>query len=280
VVVSGPTATVNLYATNYTIQDLDPTFLYGITDTLSTLTNPGTSFTMLATPPADSNFKGVSFAPTAPAGSVEITTAPSGIAFTASGDSGCVPGAYTAPTTLLWTPGDTTCVLSVATPQAQSPQQSLQTAATGIQYNFTHWEDNTTSTLHPVSAPVTSATYTATFETDASGQVKVTSTGFVYSRVTGAYTGTVTIAYTGSEAIAFPIQSVFTSLISGATLSNRTGTASDGPYLGASYITVPSTSLLPPGASVNGASVSFPVKFTYSGTAPISFVRKTISGTL
>lgn len=163
----------------------------------------------------------------------------------------------------------------MATPEAQSPAQSLQTAATGIQYNFTHWEDSSTSTSHPVSAPPTSATYTATFETEVSGQVKVTTTGFVYSRATGAYTGTVTITNTGSAAIAFPIQSVFTSLISGATLSNQTGTVPDGPYLGAPYMTVSGTSPL-----ARGASVSFPVKFTYSGTAPISFVAKTISGTL
>jgi hypothetical protein len=273
VVGSGPAATVNLYATNYTIQDLDPTFLYGISDTLASLTNPGTPFSMLAAAPADSNFKGVAFAPTAPAGSVEITTAPSGLAFTVTGDAGCAPGSYTAPITLQWTPGDPNCVLSVAAPQTQSPEQSLQTAATGIQYNFTHWEDNTTSMSHPVPAPVTPASYTATFETEVSGQVKVTSSGFVYSRATGGYSGTVTIANTGSTPIAFPIQSVFTSLVSGATLSNRTGIVSDGPYLGGPYITVTGTSPLAP-----GASVSFPVKFTYSGTAPISFVSKTISG--
>jgi hypothetical protein len=175
----------------------------------------------------------------------------------------------------VWTPGDTTCVLSVPTPQAQSPQQSLETAATGIQYNFTHWEDGTTSTSHPVPARVTSANFTATFETEVSGQVNVTTSGFVHSRATGAYTGTVTIANTGSAPIAFPIQSVFTSLISGATLSNQIGTVPDGPYLGAPYITAAGTSPLAP-----GASVSFPVIFTYSGTAPISFVSKTISGTL
>jgi hypothetical protein len=57
---------VELFATNYTIGDLDPTYLYGITDSL-TATAPATgeSFTELAAAPADSNFKGVSFAPTA-----------------------------------------------------------------------------------------------------------------------------------------------------------------------------------------------------------------------
>jgi PEP-CTERM motif len=58
---------VYLYATNYTISDLDPTYLYGITDTLSFSTASqasGESFTELEAAPADSNFKGVSFAPT------------------------------------------------------------------------------------------------------------------------------------------------------------------------------------------------------------------------
>jgi hypothetical protein len=57
---------VELYATNATIGDTDPTFLFGITDSLSALTKPsGEQFTVLATAPADSNFKGVAFAPTA-----------------------------------------------------------------------------------------------------------------------------------------------------------------------------------------------------------------------
>ena len=58
---------VELYATNYTLADLDPTFLYGITDTLSATSGAGETFTELAAAPADSNFKGVSFAPSASA---------------------------------------------------------------------------------------------------------------------------------------------------------------------------------------------------------------------
>jgi hypothetical protein len=275
VVGSGSTATVRLYATNYTILDLDPTYLYGITDTLSATANPGTSFTLLASAPADSNFKGVSFAPTAPAGSVEVTTAPSGLAFTVTGDSGCAPGSYTAPITLTWTPNDSSCALSVTSPQVQSPQPSLQTAATGIQYNFTHWENGSTSTSHAVTAPVGTATYQATFETEVTGQVRVTTSGFIYSRASGGYSGTITIVNTSSAPIAFPLQSVLTGLTGGVTLTDSTGTVSGGPYAGSPYFTVTGASSLAP-----GASVSFPIKFTYSGTAPISFVSKTISGTL
>jgi hypothetical protein len=55
---------VELYATNFTLGDLDPTFLYGVSDVLSA-TSPaqGEMFTELAAAPADSNFKGVAFAP-------------------------------------------------------------------------------------------------------------------------------------------------------------------------------------------------------------------------
>jgi hypothetical protein len=56
---------VHLFATNFTLGDLDQTFLYGITDQLTAMTEPtNESFTELAAAPADSNFKGVAFAPT------------------------------------------------------------------------------------------------------------------------------------------------------------------------------------------------------------------------
>ncbi len=56
---------VELFATNYTIGDTDPTFLYGITDDLNATTRPnGETFTQLAVAPPDSTFKGVAFAPT------------------------------------------------------------------------------------------------------------------------------------------------------------------------------------------------------------------------
>ena len=63
---------VELFATNYTLGDLDQTYLYGITDTLSATTNPGEAFTQLAAAPVDSNFKGVSrsLAPVVPEPSI------------------------------------------------------------------------------------------------------------------------------------------------------------------------------------------------------------------
>jgi hypothetical protein len=80
-----PDGTVNLYATNFTIADLDPTFLYGITDTLSftTATQAASeTFTQLAAAPSDSNFKGVSFAPAAPTPVMPTITWPAPAAIT------------------------------------------------------------------------------------------------------------------------------------------------------------------------------------------------------
>jgi hypothetical protein len=147
---------VQLYATNFTLNDLDATFLYGITDTLSNTTPPGASlvFSLLDTAPADSNFKGVAFAPTIPNGSVQITSSPSGMAFTVSGTGCGAAGPFTAPQTLAWIPGSS-CSLSVVTPQTYY----------GTQYTFKKWEDGTTGTTHTVTAPATTATYMAAFFT-------------------------------------------------------------------------------------------------------------------
>ena len=54
---------VELFATNFTLGDTDQTYLYEITDGLYSTSGAGESFTELAAAPADSNFKGVSFAP-------------------------------------------------------------------------------------------------------------------------------------------------------------------------------------------------------------------------
>jgi hypothetical protein len=108
---------------------------------------------------------------------------------------------------------------------------------------------------------------------DVSSQVKVTTSGLVYSRATGTYSGIVTIQNIGSMPIAAPIQSVFTGLTTGATLTNGSGVVPSGSYAGAPYTTVAGTSPLAP-----GASVSISVTFKETGTAPISYVVRTLSG--
>ncbi|MBN8809378.1 MAG: PEP-CTERM sorting domain-containing protein [Sphingomonas sp.] len=67
--------TVELYATSFTKGETDQSYLYGITDSLSSRTFSSTArFTTLAAAPADSNFRGVAFAPTAVAAVPEPVT--------------------------------------------------------------------------------------------------------------------------------------------------------------------------------------------------------------
>ncbi len=142
-----------LYVTNYPNDDLLQTYLYGITDTLATTAYPATSFTVLDTAPTGSVFRGVSFVPSIPNESVEITSAPSGLTISTSG-TGCDPGTITTPLMEPWTEGSS-CTLSVTSPQTVG----------GVQYTFSQWDNGSTSMSRTVTAPSTTATYTATFTT-------------------------------------------------------------------------------------------------------------------
>ena len=55
---------VELFATSYGLNELSPSYLYEITDTLSAMTGAGESFTTLYDAPTDVSIRGVSFAPT------------------------------------------------------------------------------------------------------------------------------------------------------------------------------------------------------------------------
>jgi len=66
---------VVLYATNETIAETDPTFLYGITDTLATTTLPTSeSFTLLETAAPSTLIRGVAFAPTASSTTPQVSS--------------------------------------------------------------------------------------------------------------------------------------------------------------------------------------------------------------
>ncbi len=148
-VVSG--ANVNLYATSATLNDLDTTYLYGFQDVLAATTKPTTSFQVLATAPSDSNFKGVAMAPSLPAGSATVLSKPLGLTITVAG-AGCSAGTFVTPVTLTWTPGSS-CQLTTTATQMSGTSS----------YTFGQWQDGTTATTDTVTAPATSAVYTATF---------------------------------------------------------------------------------------------------------------------
>jgi len=255
--VSG--GTVQLFATNYVVQDLDQTYLYTVTDTLSNTTPPGTSlaFTTLAMAPSDSNFKGVSFAPAPPAGSVEVTTSPSGLAFTSAG-TGCAPGTYTSPITLLWTPGSS-CSLTVATPQTDVTTP----------YYFAQWEDGTTATTHTVTAPTSTAVYTATFVpyTNVSGSVSVSSTGLIYNRIKKQGSETVTVTNTSGQTISGPVEVVLSGLPAGVTAVNSTGTFQGNPYWAVSA-----------GSFASGASAQVTLTLGYASGTSVTASASVYSG--
>jgi hypothetical protein len=71
---------VYLYATSYTIADLDTSYLYGIADTLAATSGAGESFTTLLTAGPDENIKGVAFAP-----QIAQVPEPSSVALVGSG---------------------------------------------------------------------------------------------------------------------------------------------------------------------------------------------------
>ena len=108
---------------------------------------------MLDTAPTGSVFRGVSFVPSIPGGSVEINSVPSGATITTSG-TGCDPGTITTPLLEAWTPSSS-CTLSVTSPQTVG----------GVQYTLSNWQDSTTGLSDVVTAPssTSTATYTATF---------------------------------------------------------------------------------------------------------------------
>jgi hypothetical protein len=151
---------------------------------------------------------------------------------------------------------------------------SVTSSTVGAQPNTTSGVTTTQTPAAGAASNTANLTVTGSSQpSDVSSQVKVTTSGLVFRRATGTFSGTLTITNIGTTSIAAPLQSVFTNLIAGAALVSRTGIVPEGTYAGAPYITVPGGVPLAP-----GASVTIPVMFTYSGTAPISYVSKTLSG--
>ena len=143
--------TVALYATNFTIADLDPTFLYGITDTLSFTTAAqaeNETFTQLAAAPADSNFKGVSFAPVAPTPVTPTITwaAPAAITFGSALSSEQLDATASVPGTFVYNP-------PVGTVLQAGADQMLSAAFTPTNTNsFTTATATNSITVNPAAA--------------------------------------------------------------------------------------------------------------------------------
>jgi hypothetical protein len=101
-----------------------------------------------------------------------------------------------------------------------------------------------------------------------SAQVSVTASGLAYSRVSQTYSGTATLTNISGASINGPFQLVLTSLTSGVTLTDGTGT-----FNGSSYITVPSVSAL-----AAGQSATVNLRFSDPSNAKINFTPVVYSG--
>ncbi|MBA5637151.1 ExeM/NucH family extracellular endonuclease [Duganella sp. LX20W] len=103
---------------------------------------------------------------------------------------------------------------------------------------------------------------------DVSASVRAVGSGLVYNRATGKYGSTFTVTNVGTAALSGPLQVQFDGLPVGVTLVNATGL-----HDGAPYITVDAAAL------AAGASVSFPLSFSKTGSANIGYTAKVYSGT-
>lgn len=200
--VSG--GTVLLYATNYTLSDLDPTYLYGITDNLSYTTATqvsGESFTLLDTAPSDSNFKGVSFAPTIPASNVAVTSSLAGstfgqsVTFTATVTSA---GSGTPTGTITFVYGSTTLcnAAPLAGEVAICAYTSLPAGTDTVTANYSgdaNFAAGSGSVVQNVSEAATTTTLAPSLNPSLFSQ-QVTFTATVTGQFGGTPTGTITFS--------------------------------------------------------------------------------------
>ena len=169
--------TVQLFATNYTLNDLDPTYLFGITDNLI-YTTPAQAvtetFAKLASAPSDSNFKGVAFAPTI-ATPIITWNPPAAITFGSALSDVQLNATTTVPGTFIYTPA-----LGTVLPVGASQTLSVSFYPTDV-INYAETTATTTITINPAT-PTTAANLVTTRVITRSGgnllvQITVANTG-------------------------------------------------------------------------------------------------------
>lgn len=241
---------VYLYAVNSTIADLDTTYLYGITDNLTYTTASQAStetFTKLATAPADSNFKGVTFAPSTPTPTTPVITwsNPAAISFGSALSSAQLNATTTVPGTFTYSPAAGT-VLQAGANQALSV---TFTPTDGCDYN------SATATVH---ITVNAATPAALVLTKS------------LSRASNTVTAQVTLSNTGGTAAQNIVLSSVK--IGSLTATPLPQTAASIPAGGSTTFTV----TVPGTVGASGAASSFTASGTYSGGSFSTSARITL----
>jgi hypothetical protein len=243
---------VLLYTTNYTLSDLDPTYLFGITDTLSFTTATqaaNETFTSLATAPADSNFKGVSFAPAAPQQTTPTISwpSPAAITFGTALSSEQLNATASVPGTFVYTPAAGTVLQAGA-------NQTLSVAFTPTDTtDYTTATASTTITVNP--APATPANLVVSrvlSRTDSSVVVQITITN---TGGTPALNVTFSSVKVGSDTATLSAQSLGT-IAAGASVT--------------------ATATVPGSVGASGAASSLTISGTYTGSTFNSSSRITL----
>jgi len=243
---------VQLYATNYTINDLDQTFLYGITDNLTFTTAAqaaSESFNVLATAPSDSNFKGVSFAPTRPAIATPVITwhTPAAITYGSALSSDQLNATANVPGTFVYNPPAGTV----------PPVGSNQTLS--VTFTPTNTDDYYTTT----------GSTTITVNAAAATPANLVTTK-VLTRSGGNIVVKLTIANTGTTAAAnVVLTTVKVGSASATPLPQSLGTIAPGTSVIAT-VTVPGT------VGAAGAASSVSVSGTYTGSTFTAGARVTL----
>lgn len=243
---------VQLYATNYTINDLDQTFLFGITDNLTFTTASqaaSESFNVLATAPADSNFKGVSFAPTRPAIATPVITwnPPAAITYGSALSSDQLNATASVPGTFVYNPPAGT-VLPVGSNQTLS-----------VTFTPTDTDDYYTTT----------GSTTITVNAAAATPANLVTTK-ILSRSGGNIVVKLTIANTGTTAATnVVLTGVKVGAASATPLPQSLGTIAPGTSVVAT-VTVPGS------VGASGAASSVTVNGTYTGSTFTAGSRVTL----
>jgi hypothetical protein len=246
--------TVNLYATNYNIQDLDPTFLYGISDTLSFTTASqasGESFTQLAAAPSDSNFKGVSFTPTlaAPTAPTVSWSAPAAISLGSALSADQLNATASIAGSFIYTP-PTGTVLPAGVNQTLSV-----TFTPSDRTDFTPVSASTTITVNPAEPPASPANLVVTRSLTRGG-------GSVVVQLTITNTG-------GTAASGVVLSVVKVGTATAAPLPQAIGTIAAGASASA-------TVSVPASVGASGAGSSLTLSGVYSGGTFSSSARITL----
>ena len=102
-------------------------------------------------------------------------------------------------------------------------------------------------------------TYSTTAGTDISSQVAAVTSNLVYSRATKLYSGNLTVTNNSGAVISGNLAVTLSSLTSGVTLTDATGSNSGFPTIGSTVSLAP------------GASVTLPLKFSNPSNLMINF---------